>query len=455
LITDGGNTREMRLCIQLTQFAARITDQERLMSTLLSPLDTPEIGLGALKAAPVIVATDGREQSDPAVIAGRVLGGDRRDALRVVTVVKPVPAVSYEAGIAYSPDVDAARRAEQKRSAFEQIRRLEVDGIDDAEVYEGDPAATIAKIAHEASASLIVAGLGRHRVVDRLFGDETALRLVRLAGVPVLAVAAGWDHAPRRVVVAVDFSETSLRAARLAIDLVAPDSVVYLVHVAPRDATLYDWGGQGSSYRDDAGYALQKIRDQLVVPEDILVQRLLLHGDPATELLAFAESIHADLIATGSHGRSFVARLLIGSVTTRILRCATCSVLTVPHRAAMTRAKTTVESPMAASVERSMWQSELDSFSRRNLGRRSVLEVDDPEIGAQAQEMDYPLLGTTFDPHDERVELMFGELGTHGRHLSRSIGGVGGIDLLADYRGRDIALRIAHGAGQTLVTFTD
>src|SRR3954466_470615 len=155
-----------------------------LMSTLLSPFDTPEIGLGALKAAPVIIATDGREQSDPAIIAGRVLGGDRTDALRVVTVVKPVPTISYEAGIPYSPDVDAARRADQKRAAVEQIRRLDVgDVVGDAEVYEGDPAAMIAKIAHEASASLIVAGLGRHRVVDRLFGDETALRLVRLAGV--------------------------------------------------------------------------------------------------------------------------------------------------------------------------------------------------------------------------------------------------------------------------------
>src|SRR6185295_18995083 len=129
----------------------------------------------------------------------------------------------------------------------------------DPEVYEGDPAATIARVAHEANASLIVAGLGRHRVVDRLFGDETALRLVRLAGVPVLAVAAGWDHAPRRVVVAVDFCETSLRAARLALDLAAPDSVIYLVHVAPRDSTQYDWHGHGASYRDDAGYALQKV----------------------------------------------------------------------------------------------------------------------------------------------------------------------------------------------------
>jgi hypothetical protein len=79
--------------------------------------------------------------------------------------------------------------------------------------------------------------------------------------------------------------------------------------------------------------------------------------------------------------------------------------------------------------------------------------VDDPELGAQAQEHDYPLLGASYDHHDGRVELMFGELGDVRRHLSRSIGGVSGIDVLSSDRGRDIALRIEHGTGQTLLTF--
>jgi hypothetical protein len=179
----------------------------------------------------------------------------------------------------------------------------------------------------------------------------------------------------------------------------------------------------------------------------------VLQGDPATELLAFATSVNADLIATGSHGHGFVTRMLIGSVTTRILRCATCSVLTVPHAAAMTQARTTVDPPVVNALDRPEWTKALDEFTRRNVGRRGVLEVDDPEIGAQAQEHDYPLLGATYDQHDGRVELMFGELGDLDRHLSRSIGNVGRIDVLSDEKGRDIALRIGHGAGQTLLTF--
>jgi nucleotide-binding universal stress UspA family protein len=422
------------------------------MQTLQIPSTEPQQGIRANRVSPVIVATDGREQSDAALIAGRLLAADT-DALRVASVLQPMPIMTPEVALPISPDVEASRRADLKRGVQIQMARAWSGDLTDVELYEGDPATTIARLAHDSNASMIVAGLGRHRVIDRLFGNETALRLVRVSAVPVLAVTNGLTHAPRRIVVAIDYSETSLRAARLALDVAASSATVYLAHVAPRDSTLYDWNGWGSSYKQDAGEALQKIRDQLRLPPGMILQRVVLQGDPATELLAFATSVNADLIATGSHGHGFVTRMLIGSVTTRILRCATCSVLTVPHAAAMTQARTTVDPPVVSVLDRPEWTRSLDEFTRRNIGRRGVLEVDDPEIGAQAQEHDYPLLGATYDQHDGRVELMFGELGDLDRHLSRSIGNVSRIDVLSDEKGRDIALRIGHGAGQTLLTF--
>jgi nucleotide-binding universal stress UspA family protein len=423
------------------------------MSTTLSRADAPAVGLRALKAAPVIIATDGRAQSDSAVALGRLLAGDEESAVRVVSVVDMLPMATPEAGIPYSADIEASRRADRKRGVSAQVARMWGDsGGVDAEIYDGDASSRILDIAHESNASLIVAGIGRHRVVDRVFGDETALRLARGADVPVLAVAEGCDVVPRRIVVAVDFSETSFRAARMALDLAAPEATIYLVHVEPRNAVSYEWPGSGGEYRDDAGFALARLRDQLLVPSGMSAQRVLLYGDPSTELLAFASSVRADLIATGSHGYGMVTRLLIGSVATRIVRGATCNVLTVPYSAVMTH-DNPVDVPIVKSPTRADWTSELDAFTKRNIGRRGVLEVDDPEIGAQAQEHDYPLLGATYDPHDDRVELMLGELGDVARHLSRSIGGVTRVDVLKNDRGRDIALRIAHGAGQTLLTF--
>jgi len=431
-----------------------VTEEEENMGTLTMETIRPEVGVRAAKTSPVIVATDGRDQSDAALVAAGMLAGSA-DGLRVVTVLKPMPIVSPEAQLSVSPDVEASRRAEAKRAVKEQLVRVwNVPLSAEVEVHDGDPATMIAKVAHESNASMIVSGLGRHRVMDRLFGDETALRLIRVAAVPVLAVGGQFSSAPARVIVAIDFSETSLRAARLALELAAPNATVYLAHVAPRDATLYDWNGWGSNYKQDAGEALQRMREQLRVPSGMIVQRVLLQGDPATELLAFAASVNADLIATGSHGHGFVARMLIGSVTTRVLRCSTCSVLTVPHAAAMTHLRTTVEPPIIKTLDRPQWTLQLDEFTRRNIGRRGVLEVDDPELGAQAQEHDYPFLGATYDRHDGRVELMVGELGDVQRHLTRSIGSVSGIDVLTNERGRDLALRIAHGAGQTLLTFS-
>jgi nucleotide-binding universal stress UspA family protein len=422
------------------------------MDTLKIPSAMPEVGVRASAAAPIIIATDGREQSDAALTMGRLLA-DSDDALRLVTVLETIPMVP-EVPLPVPIEVENARRDEAERGVVSQGRRVwngKAKFV--AELHDGDPATEVARLAHQSGATMIVAGLGRHRVTDRVFGDETALRLIRAADVPVLATAPGLSHAPRRIVAAVDFSETSLRAARLALTVAGSSATIYLAHVAPRDSSFYDWKGFGSTYKTGVGDALQKTREQLRVPAGMIVQNVLLQGDPATELLAFAASVNADLIATGSHGRGFVARMLVGSVTTRLLRCSTCSVLTVPHAAVMTRVRTTVEPPVVHALPHGEWAMQLDAFTHRNAGRRGTLEVDDPEIGAQAQEFDYPLRGAAYDAHDQRVALMFGGLGSGSPHLTRGITGVTAVDILQDERGRDLAIRIAHGAGQTLLTF--
>jgi nucleotide-binding universal stress UspA family protein len=420
------------------------------METLKYPSAMPALGIRANHASPVIIATDGRAQSDAALVVGRMFA-ESPEALRLVTVLKSMPIIP-DAPMSVSADLEASRRAEVRRDVLTQMARTWDDHYD-VETYDGDPATVIARIAHQTGATMIVSGLGRHRVTDRVFGDETALRLIRLSDVPVFAAASSLLHAPRRIVVAVDFSETSLRAARLALEVAASNATIYLAHVAPRDSSLYDWKGWGATYKQDAGDALQKMREQLHVPREMTMQKVLLQGDPATELLAFATSVNSDLIATGSHGHGFVARMLIGSVTTRIVRCSICSVLTVPHTAVMTRARMTVDPPEVTTVPAPDWGAELDEFTRRNIGRRGVLEVDDPEIGAQAQEFDYPFLGSTFDPRDQRISLMFASPSNTTHHLTRGISGVTSVDILRNDSGHDLALRISHGTGQTLLTF--
>jgi nucleotide-binding universal stress UspA family protein len=229
--------------------------------------------------------------------------------------------------------------------------------------------------------------------------------------------------------------------------------VVHLVHVIPRERLLLDPWISDRDYNDMVRHRFARFRAQLVVPPNVELMQHTCTGSAAKALLDFAEGQHADLIGAGSHGHGFVTRLVVGSVTTALLRAATCCVLVVPPVELPLRAEDQGNGALSVHPDRSQWSAMLADFTRTNAGRRTRLEVDDPDIGAQAQESEYPLLGIAFDPHDDRLEIMLGELGTGKPHLSRGITDVSALDVLTDKSGNDLALRARHGAGQTVLTF--
>src|ERR1051326_5843115 len=120
------------------------------MHTLHAAAPIPQEGVRARETSPVIVATDGRDQSDAAMAVGRLLAGTD-DALRVVTVLKALPMVSPEATLPISADVQKARRPERRRAVIEQATRIWNEPVVDVEHAEGEPAATVARIAHESN----------------------------------------------------------------------------------------------------------------------------------------------------------------------------------------------------------------------------------------------------------------------------------------------------------------
>jgi len=99
------------------------------------------------------------------------------------------------------------------------------------------------------------------------------------------------------------------------------------------------------------------------------------------------------------------------------------------------------------------WAVGLQAFTRRNAGRRTVLEEDAAATGYRAEETDYPLWGVAWDPRDSRVQIMLGEQGSVERHLTRSIPAARSIDLMRDREGRDRGLRITHEGGETRLRF--
>jgi nucleotide-binding universal stress UspA family protein len=70
----------------------------------------------------------------------------------------------------------------------------------------------------------------------------------------------------------------------------------------------------------------------------IPVSHVFLEGDPATEIVGYARDARLDLIVMGTHGRTGLDRILLGSVAEKVLRDAPCSVLVVKLPKGMPRA---------------------------------------------------------------------------------------------------------------------
>ena len=202
----------------------------------------------------------------------------------------------------------------------------------------GTPASEILREARARDAALIVMGLRRHGVVDRMLRDETTLTVARRARAMVFGVVPSARALPRTAVIGVDFGPASIRAARAALDVIqhsagAPGAL-HLVYVDPRDtsAARDDTAGEGTIRRLGVRTAFERLIDELGAPSTVLVTSSMSFGRAGPELLAFATGVNADLIAVGSHRHERLERWIVGSVTTEIVRDGRCSVLVIPPK---------------------------------------------------------------------------------------------------------------------------
>jgi nucleotide-binding universal stress UspA family protein len=416
-------------------------------ATLQHPT-TEQIGTASAHAtlAPLLVATDATTGSDAALRAARAIAKRTGQAVRLLAVFAPAPVVGAEIQVAISTKSESDQRIAIALNLNEQLERV---GIHDwpIEIVMGDPAATIAQTAKSLGVDMVVMGLGGHELVDRIFGDEMVLKVLRLGTTPVLAVAPTFHALPCHALAAVDFSASCGRALQLGGKLVASPGRISLVHVAQPDKDPASWNARDAAYVGTVGRALDRLIAETEVSPGVRFERKVLSGDPAVQLLGYTTTYSPDLIIAGSHGHNFLTRLMIGSVSTRLLRDSRRSVLIVPPIDGPGFLDEMPEERGRFSFYE--WAERLEEFSRRNTGRSAILEVIDPDIGAQIEERGVPFMGASFDPRDGRVHIMCGSTGSG--HLTRSISGVTAIQLLKDGSGQDAFLRVAHGRGQTLL----
>lgn len=139
-------------------------------------------------------------------------------------------------------------------------------------------------------------------------------------------------NSPKKILVPIDFSETSKHALAYAQTFAkALGAPIHLLHVIPDprsepwaiEATGVNLGGVVESWKADA----QQRLDELAV--DAAGERVVETGQPFPEITRYAESHGIDLIVMGTHGRGAVEHMLLGSVAEKVVRKSPCPVLTV------------------------------------------------------------------------------------------------------------------------------
>jgi nucleotide-binding universal stress UspA family protein len=198
-------------------------------------------------------------------------------------------------------------------------------------VTEGDPRVEIVRAAEETQTDMIALGArGLGRLKEFLIGS-TSLAAARYAPCPITIVR-GRPRAVRRSLIAVDGSVGARAALRfLSLFDLLRDARVSLLHVLqgllPDQATSEEFSKQ----RADAERMLEEATAMLGAVKSP-VERLVVSGDPARQIVSMARSRRVDLVVLGARGLRTIGRLLLGSVSETVLHHVSRPVVIVRER---------------------------------------------------------------------------------------------------------------------------
>ena len=281
----------------------------------------------------IVVGIDGSRESIAALNTAAGFARVWRCPLHVVSVLAPIAALPVSVDPKPNPENSETRRRNLRSSELDEIvRSLEPARDWTTEVMVGRPAREIVSSAEQRGAELVVLGRRHHGSIDRMFESETPLQVMRTTSVPVLTVEDELER-PRIIVAAVDFSPSSQRAAKTALQLLksAGTGTLYLVFVEPTDAIVDQFDvGDESRFPGDLVVWFRRFIDSLGTHPGILAEPVVLCGRTVQTLTDFSERVGADVIAAGSHSHGRIERFLLGSVSTGLVRTALCPVLVAP-----------------------------------------------------------------------------------------------------------------------------
>ncbi len=285
-----------------------------------------------MQRQPILVAVDASlEAACAAEYAVRLAHAARAD-VQLVSAVRDPWAAALLAEIPlhtaeFTRQVFAASRAQIERNLAGRVPAALIQGL----ILEaGRPADVIARQARATNAQMVVLGGKHHSALDRWISGSTAHNVVRTTTVPVL-VTAGAPNPARRVLVALDTSgaaRPTLEAARAFAQMHGAElralSVIEPLPPLPEGLATADSAPYVNLCREHIEAELRK----LVV--DAGAELMIRTGPMIATIEEEAATWHADVVVVGSHGKNWSERLMLGSVTERLLNDLPASLAVVP-----------------------------------------------------------------------------------------------------------------------------
>ena len=294
------------------------------IANILCPIDFSDTSVHAVDLATMIASW----------YKARIIG------LHVVSAAVAAPEFSLPRG---SVDELALRSALAAR--FSGASRAGV-GVD-VFLEVGSPAALILDKAASLAADMIVMGTHGTSGFQHLVLGSVTERVLRRAACPVLTVPPrthATSRVPfRRLLCAIDFSESSMAALQCALSLAEEsDARLTMLHVLdwpweepppPRleELPIEQAAALGEYRRYREKMALTRLNT--LAPESLRLSHRpvprLSNGKPHAQILDVANEEGSDLIVIGVHGRNPFDMMVFGSTTNQVVRRATCPVLTL------------------------------------------------------------------------------------------------------------------------------
>ncbi|HMB53004.1 MAG TPA: universal stress protein [Thermoanaerobaculia bacterium] len=285
----------------------------------------------------VLAATDFSPTAEAAVDQAIHVARQHGATLRLVHVLTlPAPLPDYvPAGSDFGREIHRIAAGKLDETA----ERARAAGVEvDLEVPIGVPSQVVVREAEDHDVGLVVIGTRGLTGLAHLLLGSTAERVVQRAPCPVLSIHPDDTARPiRTLLVPTDFSPQAEEAARVAEALLCAGgepAKLILLHAfhLPIEYTAYGPIPTSTHYMRDAGADAEARLDEAAekLRREGLEVEVVAQEGYAPEVIVDAAERHAvDLIAMGTHGRTGLAHLLLGSTAERVVQHAGCPVMTV------------------------------------------------------------------------------------------------------------------------------